>query len=101
VTVVRPAALVGPGVDTYLTRHFEAPRLLVVRGTEPIWQFCHVDDLLSALEYAALGKVTGVVPVASEGWLSQEAIEKLSGCAGWSSPRASRSARPSACTGCT
>jgi nucleoside-diphosphate-sugar epimerase len=79
VTVVRPATVVGPGVDTYLTRHFEAPRLLVVRGTEPIWQFCHVDDLLSALEYAALGKVTGVVPVASEGWLSQEEIEEISG----------------------
>lgn len=79
VTVVRPAAVVGPGVDTYLTRHFEAPRLLVVRGTKPIWQFCHVDDLLSALEYAALGKVTGIVPVASEGWLSQEEVEELSG----------------------
>jgi nucleoside-diphosphate-sugar epimerase len=66
-------------VDTYLTRHFEAPRLLVVRGTKPVWQFCHVEDLLSALEYAALGKVTGVVPVASDGWLSQEEIEEISG----------------------
>ncbi|NUR57379.1 MAG: NAD-dependent dehydratase, partial [Catenulispora sp.] len=79
VTVLRPAAIVGPGVDTYLTRHFEAPRLLVVRGTKPIWQFCHVEDLLSALEYAALGKVTGVVPVASDGWLSQEEVEEISG----------------------
>ena len=79
VTVLRPAAIVGPGVDTYLTRHFEAPRLLVVRGTQPVWQFCHVDDLLSALEYAALGKVTGVVPVASDGWLTQEEVEEVSG----------------------
>jgi nucleoside-diphosphate-sugar epimerase len=79
VTVLRPAAIVGPGVDTYLTRHFEAPRLLVVRGTEPIWQFCHVDDLLTALEYAALGKVEGVVPVASDGWLTQDQVEELSG----------------------
>ena len=30
VTVVRPAALVGPGIDTVITRHFEAPRLLTV-----------------------------------------------------------------------
>jgi hypothetical protein len=28
VVVVRPAALVGPGVDTLVTRHFSAPRLL-------------------------------------------------------------------------
>jgi nucleoside-diphosphate-sugar epimerase len=62
-----------------MTRHFEAPRLLVVRGTDPIWQFCHIDDLLTALEYAALGKVTGAVPVASDGWLTQAEVEELSG----------------------
>ena len=57
VTVVRPAALVGGAVDTLLTRHFEAPRLLVVRGCAPRWQFCHVDDLVAALELAAAGTV--------------------------------------------
>ena len=35
VTVVRPAALAGPGVDTVVTRHFEAPRLLTVKGGAP------------------------------------------------------------------
>ncbi|MEV6787460.1 NAD-dependent epimerase/dehydratase family protein, partial [Streptomyces sp. NPDC051098] len=58
VTVVRPAVLVG-GTDTALTRYFESPRLLVVTGSRPTWQFCHVDDLVSALEYAALEKVDG------------------------------------------
>jgi nucleoside-diphosphate-sugar epimerase len=79
VTVVRPALLVGPGVDTVLTRHFEAPRLLYLRGSSPAWQFCHVDDLVSALEYAALGRVEGVVTVGCEGWLEQAEIERLSG----------------------
>jgi nucleoside-diphosphate-sugar epimerase len=37
VTVLRPAVLAGPGVDTVFTRHFEAPRLLVVKDTEPCW----------------------------------------------------------------
>ena len=55
VTVVRPATLVGPDVDSVLTRHFEAPRLLVVRDSSPRWQFCHVDDLAPALELAATG----------------------------------------------
>ena len=45
VTVVRPAALVGPGIDTVTTRHFEAPRLLTVGSCTPAWQFCHVEDL--------------------------------------------------------
>jgi nucleoside-diphosphate-sugar epimerase len=79
VTVVRPATLVGPGVDTVLTRHFESPRLLVVRDGRPAWQFCHVEDLVSALELAALGKVEGAVTVGSEGWLEQDDVERLSG----------------------
>jgi nucleoside-diphosphate-sugar epimerase len=79
VTVVRPAALAGPGVDTVFTRHFEAPRLLVVKDTEPCWQFCHVDDLADALVHTALGDMEGPVTVASEGWLSQQEVEELSG----------------------
>ncbi|MGH8866554.1 MAG: NAD-dependent epimerase/dehydratase family protein [Actinomycetes bacterium] len=79
VTVVRPAALVGPGVDSIVTRHFEAPRLLVVRGSHPRWQFCHVDDLVAALELVALGRVTGAVTAGCEGWLEQPEVEALTG----------------------
>ncbi len=79
VTVVRPAALVGEGVDTLITRHFEAPRLLAVKGCAPRWQFCHVDDLVSALELAAAGEVTGEFAVGCDGWLEQEQVEELSG----------------------
>lgn len=79
VTVLRPAALTGPGVDTVFTRHFEAPRLLVVKDTEPCWQFCHVDDLAAALVQAAIGQVEGQVNVASDGWLNQQQVEELSG----------------------
>jgi nucleoside-diphosphate-sugar epimerase len=79
ITVVRPAALVGEGVDTLITRHFEAPRLLAVKGCAPRWQFCHIDDLVSALELAAAGEVTGKFAVGCDGWLDQEQVEELSG----------------------
>ncbi|MFB9965601.1 NAD-dependent epimerase/dehydratase family protein [Sinosporangium siamense] len=79
VTVLRPAAIVGPGIDTVVTRHFEAPRLLTVKGCNPRWQFCHIDDLVSALECAALGLVTGAVAVGSDGWLEQDRVEEISG----------------------
>ena len=79
ITVVRPAALVGEGVDTVVTRHFEAPRLLAVKGCAPRWQFCHVDDLVSALELAAAGEVKGEFAVGCDGWLEQEQVEELSG----------------------
>ncbi|MCX3285129.1 MULTISPECIES: SDR family oxidoreductase [Streptomyces] len=78
VTVVRPAVLVG-GTDTALTRYFESPRLLVVAGSRPAWQFCHVEDLCSALEYAVLEKVDGELTVGCDGWLEQEEVEELSG----------------------
>ena len=79
VTVLRPATVVGPGVDSLLTRHFQAPRLLMVRDSTPTWQFCHVDDLAEALVLAALGRVEGVVTVGCDGWLGQGDVELLSG----------------------
>ncbi|MBQ0983891.1 SDR family oxidoreductase [Streptomyces sp. F63] len=78
VTVARPTVLVG-GTDTALTRYFESPRLLVVAGSRPTWQFCHMEDLVSALEYAALEQVEGEFVVGCDGWLEQEEIEELSG----------------------
>jgi nucleoside-diphosphate-sugar epimerase len=79
VTVVRPAALVGDNVDTLVTRHFEAPRLLTVKGCAPRWQFCHVDDLVSALEFTVRGGITGDFAVGCDGWLEQDEVEQISG----------------------
>ncbi|HTX26513.1 MAG TPA: NAD-dependent epimerase/dehydratase family protein [Streptosporangiaceae bacterium] len=88
VTVVRPAALVGDGrsaqgepwsVDTLVTRHFEAPRLLAVKGSAPRWQFCHVEDLISALEFTVGGGIDGEFAVGCDGWLEQDEVERISG----------------------
>jgi nucleoside-diphosphate-sugar epimerase len=79
VTVVRPAALVGESVDTLVTRHFEAPRLLTVKGCAPRWQFCHLDDLTSAVEFAVGGGIDGQFAVGCDGWLEQDAVEQISG----------------------
>jgi nucleoside-diphosphate-sugar epimerase len=79
VTVVRPAALVGNWVDTLVTRHFEAPRLLTVKGCAPRWQFCHVDDLVSAIEFVVVNGIGGSLAVGSDGWLEQDEVEQLSG----------------------
>lgn len=78
-TVIRPAALVGPGVDSAVTRHFEAPRLLVLRGTSTRWQFCHVEDLATAV-CAALGQeLDGWLTAGCHGSLAEEDVERLSG----------------------
>ena len=79
VTVVRPAALAGEDVDTPVTRHFQSYRLLAVKGSPPRWQFCHLDDLASALELAVTGQVTGTFAVGCDGWLEAGQVEELSG----------------------
>ncbi|TDE32007.1 NAD-dependent epimerase/dehydratase family protein [Actinomadura sp. 6K520] len=79
VTVVRPAALAGPGVDTVVTRHFEAPRLLTVKGSSPGWQFCHIEDLASALEVVVAAEIEGPVAVGCEGWLGPAEVTEITG----------------------
>ena len=79
VTVVRPAALAGPGVDTVITRHFEAPRLLSVKGSTPGWQFCHLEDLASALDVVVTQNLAGPVAVGSEGWLGAPEVTEITG----------------------
>jgi nucleoside-diphosphate-sugar epimerase len=79
VTRVRPASMLGAEPDAVLPRMFEAPRLLVLKGSRPHWQFCHADDLVTALAWAAIGRVAGPVTVASEGWLEHSEVEQISG----------------------
>jgi len=79
VSVVRPAALVGPGVDTVVTRHFEAPRLLTVKGVDTRWQFCHLDDLGEAVATVVEAGLDGPLTVACEGSLAWEDVEELVG----------------------
>jgi hypothetical protein len=81
VVVLRPAALVGvePDQTGGVLRALAAPRLLAVRGVEPLWQLCHVDDLVKALELAVDGRVRRAAVVACPGWLRQEEVERRSG----------------------
>jgi nucleoside-diphosphate-sugar epimerase len=82
VTVLRPATLVGDPadeVDTVVSRHFEAPRLLVLRGSETVFQFCHLADLADAVAVAVVQGLDGPLTVGSPGSLTQQQIEHLSG----------------------
>lgn len=77
--LVRPASVVGDGVDTSVSRHFAAPRLLTIRDSEPLWQFVHVDDLASAVGRVVDAGLGPVVNVAAPGWLTQDEVEEISG----------------------
>jgi nucleoside-diphosphate-sugar epimerase len=79
VCVLRPARLTGPGTDQSWTRLLLAPRLLMVKGSRPRWQFCHVDDLASAVGVAVLTGLANPAAVAADGWLEQEDVERITG----------------------
>jgi nucleoside-diphosphate-sugar epimerase len=79
VVCVRPASLLGPAADGMLPRLFEAPRLLSITDAEARWQFSHVDDLMTALDWAARSRVDGPLTVACDGWLDQADVERISG----------------------
>jgi nucleoside-diphosphate-sugar epimerase len=79
VTVLRPSAVVGAGVDTFVTRHFEAPRLLTVRGAVRPWQFVHVDDLAGAARFAVDHALAGVLTVGATDVLEPAQVEQAAG----------------------
>ena len=77
VVVLRPATIVGAGLDTAVARHFAAPRLVGLRDSRMCWQFCHVEDLTAAIAMASIGSVSGSAVVASPGWLEQSQAAEL------------------------
>lgn len=79
VTVLRPAAVVGVGIDTFVTRHFEAPRLLTVRGAVRQWQFLHVEDLAAAARFAVAHRLTGALTVGAQDVLEPAEVEAAAG----------------------
>jgi UDP-glucose 4-epimerase len=69
VTMLRCANLMGPQIETSLTRYFSLPVVPTVLGYDARLQFCHEEDALAALERAAVSGVDGTFNVAGDGVL--------------------------------
>ena len=79
VTVLRPGIVFGPSAKNFLSRWLEAPRLMTVKGYLPPMQFVHEEDVASALGFAIKADLPGAYNVASDGWLTAEEVQQLSG----------------------
>jgi UDP-glucose 4-epimerase len=77
--VVRLASIVGPTVDTPLTRLLVAADAPTLLGFDPLMQVIHEDDAVAALACAVGSEVTGAVNVAAEDALP---LSKMRGLAG-------------------
>jgi nucleoside-diphosphate-sugar epimerase len=79
VAVLRVAPVLGPGVQNFVTRIFETPRVLMVKGHKPPLQFVHVDDVISAIVHVMDHGLTGAFNVSAEGWLSTDEVSAILG----------------------
>jgi UDP-glucose 4-epimerase len=69
VSVLRFANLVGPRIDTALTRYFSMPVVPTVLGYDARMQLLHPEDALAVLEQAAREDLPGVFNVGASGVL--------------------------------
>ncbi|MGQ0839300.1 NAD-dependent epimerase/dehydratase family protein [Actinokineospora sp.] len=69
VTMLRLTNLIGPRVDTVLTRYFALPVVPTVLGYDARIQLLHSEDALAVLELASMGEHPGVFNVGGDGVL--------------------------------
>lgn len=79
VSTLRFANVLGPDVDTAFTRMFALPVVPMVLGFDPRVQFVHEDDVVHALEHAAIYDTPGVHNVAADGVLALSEAASLLG----------------------
>lgn len=76
-SVLRLANVIGPALDSPLTKYFSLPAIPVVAGFDPRIQLLHADDTATVLCHAVRSDVTGTVNVAGSGVLAlRQAIRR-------------------------
>ncbi|HZC71496.1 MAG TPA: NAD-dependent epimerase/dehydratase family protein [Jatrophihabitans sp.] len=70
ISVLRMANVIGPTVDSALTRYLAMPVVTTSLGHDPRLQLLHEDDAVEALRLASVSQRPGVVNVAGEGVVS-------------------------------
>lgn len=78
-TILRFCSIVGPMVDTPMTRFLNEPATPILLGFDPMMQVIHEVDVVQALVHAVVNDVPGVFNIAAEGLLP---LSKLMGLAG-------------------
>jgi UDP-glucose 4-epimerase len=79
VTMLRFANIMGPGIDTPMTRYFSLPVVPTVLGFDGRLQFTHEDDALSAMQAATWGEAPGTYNVGGDGVLMLSQAIAMSG----------------------
>ncbi len=87
VTILRTAPILGPTVDNYLTRYLGRRIVPTVLGFDPLWQFVHEADAVTAFKLAIDRDTPGIFNIVGEGVLPLSTTIKLAGRVGIPLPR--------------
>lgn len=79
VTVLRTAPVLGPTVQSYLTKYLSRRVVPTVLGFDPLWQLLHESDAVAAFKLAIDRDAPGVFNVVGDGVLPLSTIIKLAG----------------------
>jgi len=79
VTVLRLAPLLGPTVQTYVTRWLSRGLVPTVVGYDPLLQFLHEMDAVAALKLAVDRDVPGTFNIVGDGVLPVSTVVRLAG----------------------
>jgi UDP-glucose 4-epimerase len=88
VTVLRLAPLLGPTVQSFLTRYLSRRAVPTLLGFDPLLQFLHESDAVAAVKLAIDRDAPGIFNVVGEGVLPLSTVVKLSGRLAVPVPRA-------------
>jgi UDP-glucose 4-epimerase len=78
VVMLRCANLLGPAIQTAMSRYFSLPVVPTVLGFDARLQFCHEDDALAALRLGVVGDAYGTFNIAGDGILMlSQALRRL------------------------
>ena len=86
VTVLRFAPLIGPTVESYITRWLSRRIVPTLLGFDPLLQFVHEVDAVFALKLALDRDVPGVFNIVGEGVLPVSTVIKLVGQSAFALP---------------
>jgi UDP-glucose 4-epimerase len=78
-TILRFPSIVGPTVNTRMTRFLKEPWAPSLLGFDPMMQIVHEDDVVNALVHAVLNDLPGIYNVAAEGVLPLSKLRGLTG----------------------
>ena len=78
-TILRPATILGPTIQSYKTRYLQRALVPTVLGYDPLVQFIHEADLFQAFQHAIRKDCPGIFNLASKGVIPLSRAIRLMG----------------------